>query len=562
MEQQYTIQIQDKEESTSLVTSKRLCLVGRSLISDIRIHLPSIKEMHLEIDMKNKRVTSYGSDVKVNNVDVGVNSTVCYEYGDIISLRNKNFVVYRNDEHGEERGIPLDVPPEGMVGDLRVEERQAAGARFNMSPNRPRRSSDAKESNAAGEDAVGPQKGVPKAESSGPSFFNLTDSSIENLMVKERNMIDGEIRSNIEFDAGVLNTKVHVENNKPPDLRDAVVEKNVLEDVARGGADMKSVESVVRGIAEKKDLVQSSDVSHQGHSKHSGEIASEDTEARKNEEPALGDKGSSDVLEITASTPEAALRDWRDRGADVKHGQREEHALIDETKTYPRQGTNQDPQDTENKETSKHNFKESSDEKEVMIRGAAPKVGSARGLIKARRASVAGKTSVGTEKTSVGATASKAKGTSPVAKKGGLLGVKSPAKRSRTASVVSLGKEERERAAKKILVKRQSSCNLSAAKPERKQKAKAKAPETATTKKRMAAKVVETTGTKGVKKVKRTAAASAALKAEKGAKATKGKTKKSSTRSGASKKKVAAPVKKKQTASRSTRKTSVKRAQK
>ncbi len=260
-EEQYTIEILDKDDSTSLVTSKKSCLIGKSLISDIRIHLPTIKEMHLEIDMKNKRVTSYGKDVKVNEVGLDINKTVDYEYGDVISLRNKRFVVHKNTEKKEEVGLPLIVPPERAVDnkalafDLR--------GRFNLSPNRPRRSDEVVSGSGDDEaDASEAQDGEQldaarqqkcEASTHGQSFFNASDSSIDSLITQGKTLIGEEIKNNFELEKDALETPAYPRNIKPMDLKEAVIGKMVLEDIRENPGNVAEMERVVKGISEKDE---------------------------------------------------------------------------------------------------------------------------------------------------------------------------------------------------------------------------------------------------------------------------------------------------------------------
>lgn len=272
--QQYTIQILDKDESTDLVTSKQSCLIGRSLISDIRIHLPSVKEMHLEIDMKNKRVTAYGQDVRVNDVEVGVNMTVDYEYGDVVSLRNKRFVVHKNKEHREGRSLPLVVPAESAFGEQAPPPATPLKARFNMSPNRPRRSEDAAPGGAAedagrrdadeqdtmhGETETLPEESAEKGTR--PSFFNATDSSIDNIITREKEIVDGEIKNNIEFDVSVLQTSVSAKSAKPMDLKEAVLEKAVLEDMIEGKQDAVDAKKTLQDLVDRGEIPSEPDAS-------------------------------------------------------------------------------------------------------------------------------------------------------------------------------------------------------------------------------------------------------------------------------------------------------------
>lgn len=279
--QQYTIQILDKDESTDLVTSKQSCLIGRSLISDIRIHLPSVREMHLEIDMKNKRVTAYGQDVKVNGVDVGVNMTVDYEYGDVVSLRNKRFVVHKNKEHREGKGLPLVVSTENAFGDQALPPATSLKGRFNMSPNRPRRSEDTAPVLSEATEGMSPvddarstllqeqdtmheeKETLPEDDaekSMRPSFFNATDSSIDNIIAREKQIVDSEIKNNIEFDVSVLQTSISANSTKPMDLKEAVLEKAVLDDIIEGKQDAVDMRRTVRDLADKGELPREADV--------------------------------------------------------------------------------------------------------------------------------------------------------------------------------------------------------------------------------------------------------------------------------------------------------------
>lgn len=272
--QQYTIQILDKDESTDLVTSKQSCLIGRSLISDIRIHLPSVKEMHLEIDMKNKRVTAYGQDVKVNDVEVGVNVTVDYEYGDVVSLRNKRFVVHKNKEHREGKGLPLIVSAENAFGEQIIPPTASLKGRFNMSPNRPRRSEDAASTSCgpvddrssadnAGYRRVHEEKETLPEEdsekSTRPSFFNATDSSIDNIIAREKEIVESEIKNNIDFDVNVLQTSVSAKSTKPMDLKEAVLEKTVLEDIIDSKQDAVEVKAKVKELADRGEIPRKTD---------------------------------------------------------------------------------------------------------------------------------------------------------------------------------------------------------------------------------------------------------------------------------------------------------------
>lgn len=190
--------------------------------------------MHLEISLENKHLTAYGGDVKINDSEVQINSTVFYQYGDKISLRNKNFVVFENEERKEEKELPLIVSDENSNQSkdcLQISE-DFVCEKFEVS----RESGNTEAGDLSKENHPGESmktledKNLENSER--PSFFNESTSSVEFAITKEKTAVEEEIRRNIEIGKENADVSIQCKKEKPMDLKEAIIEKVILEGIS------------------------------------------------------------------------------------------------------------------------------------------------------------------------------------------------------------------------------------------------------------------------------------------------------------------------------------------
>ncbi|KAF7683553.1 hypothetical protein TCON_1238 [Astathelohania contejeani] len=100
MQRDYKIKLLDDDNKVvnELKGSKEGITIGRDLLCDIRIQLPSVKEKHAFVDVKEKNVHAYGNDVFVNEEYVQENTSKNFHIGDIIKVKGRKFMVSMEPE--------------------------------------------------------------------------------------------------------------------------------------------------------------------------------------------------------------------------------------------------------------------------------------------------------------------------------------------------------------------------------------------------------------------------------------------------------------------------------
>ncbi|TBU13565.1 hypothetical protein CWI38_0392p0030 [Hamiltosporidium tvaerminnensis] len=217
MKQRYSIvQLSETNKpKTQIYTSKDCVTLGRALNNDLRVQQNGIENKHLEMNLKNKTLLAYGSDVKINDFPVSTNTITSFNFNDKISIKDTHF------------SVQIDETNDDGVGDKSTLSNlvdtpffSPSPLKFNPSPQKPRRSVEPHpsvltpsydQSTTTSDYNLYLQPPVRNVKQTSSDFLDVSQPKLnheESFLAQTEDGLSSEIKNDLNKEIGILESPV------------------------------------------------------------------------------------------------------------------------------------------------------------------------------------------------------------------------------------------------------------------------------------------------------------------------------------------------------------------